>query len=66
MGEEEKERKEFKNARGDAEREVSVGFVSVVFCVFLVVEVEDGFYDVVGPRKFGDFGSRGGSRLRGE
>jgi hypothetical protein len=36
-----------------------------VFCVFLVVVVEDGFYDVVGPRKFGDFGSRGGSRLRG-
>ena len=47
------------------EGDVFCCFVYVVFLCFFGVVVDCGFYDVVGPRKFGDFGSRGESRLRG-
>jgi hypothetical protein len=42
------------------------GSFYVVFLCFFGVVVDCGFYDVVGPRKFGDFGSRGGKSATGE
>jgi hypothetical protein len=51
-----------KSLGGDVEGDVFCCFVYVVFLFFFGVVVD---CDVVGPRKFGDFGSRGESRLRG-
>jgi hypothetical protein len=62
VGEEEKAERIQKRQREMRREKVVLG----VFCVFLVAVVEDGFYDVVGPRKFGGFRVSWGKSATGE